>query len=64
MCFMYWIQSKLPNGKIWYHALVYQLAQGYAYMVKNDEDAYQFKYLSLFTVEYDHYYVQKNKKYG
>ena len=31
-------------------------------MDKIDEDAYQLKNLSLFTVEYDRYWGQKNKK--
>ena len=35
-----------------------------AYMVKNHEDAYRLKNLSLFTVEYDHYLGQKNKDFG
>ena len=33
-------------------------------MVKNHEDAYRLKKLSLFTVECGHYWGQKNKKYG
>ena len=32
------------------------------YMVKNHEDAYRLKFLSLFTVEYDHYRRQKKTK--
>ena len=33
-------------------------------MVKNHEDAYRLKNLSLFTVEGDYYRGQKNKNYG
>ena len=34
------------------------------HMVENNEDAYWLKSLSLFTVECDHYWDQKNKKFG
>ena len=49
-------------GHVWSCMVMYGNGHISSHMVKNHEDAYQPKNLTLFTVEYDHYLRQKKQK--
>ena len=57
--YTFWVNIKSFYGfkPWWVHTIK-------SYIVENSGVAYHLRNLTLFTVEYDHYWGQKNKSYG